>query len=266
MIAELFTTFIYQPFFNILVLFYWLLGLVTQGQPDMGIAVILLTILIRILLLPMSLAGDKSEAERRLIGKKIKELEETFAHDPIAFRQHKKLVLRQSRGVVAGEILSLVIQVAISLMLWRIFARGLEGEDLHLLYSFMPDVQEPYNLLFLGRFDLSHTSVFLNLIQSLSIFVLETLSIYTSPYPPEKGEVVRLQLILPVVSFFIFMFLPAGKKLFIITTLLISILITLYKYIKHRFQAYKLEMEAKEQAAIAANEHSGHEQVVVDVK
>jgi YidC/Oxa1 family membrane protein insertase len=261
MIAELFTTFIYQPFFNILVFFYWVLGLVSEGEPDMGIAVILLTILIRILLLPMSLAGDKSEADRRQIGKKIKELEATFAHDPIAFRQHKKLVLRQSRGVVVGEIVSLIIQVAISLMLWRIFARGLEGEDLHLLYSFMPKVEEPFNLVFLGKFDLAHASVFLNLFQSLCIFVLETLAIYTSPYPPEKGEVVRLQLILPVVSFFVFMFLPAGKKLFIITTLLISILLTLYKYVKHRFEAYKLKAE-EEQAA-----HSeGDQKLVVDMK
>jgi membrane protein insertase Oxa1/YidC/SpoIIIJ len=261
MIAELFTTFIYQPFFNILVLFYWLLGLFTQGQPDMGIAVILLTILIRILLLPLSLAGDKSEAERRQIGKKIKELEETFAGDPIAFRQHKKMVLRQSRGVVIGEIVSLAVQVAISLMLWRIFARGLEGEDLHLLYSFMPEVEEPFNLVFLGRFDLAHSSVFLNVLQSLCIFVLETLSIYTSPYPPEKGEVVRLQLVLPVVSFFVFMLLPAGKKLFIITTLIISILLTLYKFAKHRFEAYKLKKEEAE-AALA----EGQQKLVVDMK
>ncbi len=261
MIGELFTTVIYQPFFNVLVFFYWILGLVTQGQPDMGIAVILLTILIRVLLLPLSLAGDKSAAERRQIGQKIKDLEVTFAHDPIGFREHKKLVLKQSRGVLIGEIVSLAVQVAISLMLWRIFARGLEGEDLHLLYSFLPKVEEPFNLLFLGKFDLSHSSVLLNLIQSLCIFVLETLSIYTSPYPPEKGEVVRLQLVLPVVSFFVFMFLPAGKKLFIITTLLISILLTLYKFVKHKYEAYKLKSEEAEQARL-----TGEEKVVVDMK
>jgi Ca2+/Na+ antiporter len=128
----------------------------------------------------------------------------------------------------------------------------------------MPKIEEPFNLVFLGRFDLAHTSFALNLIQSLAIFVLETLSIYTSPYPPQKGEVVRLQLVLPLVSFFIFMFLPAGKKLFVITTLLISIILVLYKYIRRRFEAYKLDQEAKEQAAL--NGERPEEQVVVEVK
>ena len=262
-LSDLFTTVIYKPFFNVLVFFYWILDQVTQGHPDMGIAVILLTILIRILLLPMSLAGDKSEAERRLIGQRVKELEEKYATDPIAFRHEKKQLLRQSKLVLAGELFSLAIQVAISLMLWRIFAQGLEGEDLHLLYPFMPKIEEPFNLVFLGKFDLAHSNIFLNLMQSLMIFILETLSIYTSPYPPEKGEVVRLQLILPIVSFFIFMLLPAGKKLFIITTLIFSIVLTLYKYIRHKYAEYKLKVAEKEAAQAAANQS---EKVVVDVK
>jgi membrane protein insertase Oxa1/YidC/SpoIIIJ len=257
---DLFTTVIYQPFFNVLVLFYWILDQIT-GNADMGVAVILLTILIRILMLPMSLAGDKSEKDRREISRKVKELEARYSHDPVMFKKEKRKVLHESKAVLIAEFFSLGIQVAISLMLWRIFASGLGGDDIHLLYPFMPEVELPFNLVFLGKFDLTHTSVILNLTQSLMIFVLETLSIYTSPYPPEKGEVVRLQLVLPVVSFFIFMFLPAGKKLFIITTLMFSVILTLFKYIRHRFEAYKLKIEEKERQAAEAVE-----KVVVEVK
>jgi len=263
-LSALFVLFIYQPFFNILVFFYFILEKTMGENADMGIAVILLTILIRILLLPMSMAGDKSEAERREIAQKVHGLELAFAHDPIALRQHKKLLLQQNRWVVVGELFFLAIQVIISLMLWRIFARGLEGEDFHLLYGFMPTVTLPFNLVFLGRFDLAHTSFFLNLLQSLLIFAVETVSIYTSPYPPEKGEVVRLQLVLPVVSFFVFMFLPAGKKLFVITTLTISLLLVIYKHILRRFEAYKIDQEAKELAA--AQGLIPEERVVVETK
>lgn len=263
MLTDLFTTVIYQPFFNVLVLFYWILDQVTGGNADMGVAVILLTILIRILLLPMSLAGDKSEKERREIAKKVKELEAQYSNDPVAFKKAKRKVLHESKAVLVAEFISLGIQIAISLMLWRIFATGLGGEDIHLLYPFIPQVELPFNLVFLGRFDLTHTSLTLNFIQSLMIFILETLVIYTSPYPPEKGEVVRLQLILPVVSFFAFMFFPAGKKLFIITTLIFSILLTLYKFIKHKFEAYKLKVEEKEQQAADPN---SSEKLVVDVR
>lgn len=262
-IAELFTTIIYQPFFNILVFFYWVEGKITQGTPDMGIAVIFLTILIRILLLPMSLSGHDSEADRREIAEKLKQLEHQYSADPIAFQKARKQLYASRRKIFAGELVSLTIQVIIFFLLYRIFTTGLEGADVHLLYAFMPKVELPFNLLFLERFDLAHTSVVLNLIQSLCIFALETLAIYTSPYPPAKGEVVRLQLIMPVVSFFIFMFLPAGKKLFVITTLLFSMILVMYKFIRRSLEDYKAKKEAEE-AALAAGQVE--EKVVVEVK
>lgn len=245
-IGAIFTTLIYQPFFNLLVFFYWILDQVTGGYPDMGVAVILLTIAIRFLLLPMTLSGEKSEKDRRDIAQKIKEVELAYSHDPIAAKAETKKVMRKGQKVVVGELISLAIQVIIALMLYRIFSTGLEGEDFHLLYSFMPKIEEPFNLLFLGRFDLAHASLVLNLAQSLAIFAMETLAVLTSPYPHSRNEVVRLQLVLPVVSFLIFMFFPAGKKLFIITTLLFSIILTLIRYVRRRYLEYKDEKEALE--------------------
>jgi len=266
-LVNLFVLIIYQPFFNILLFFYWLMSLVTHGHPDMGVAVIFLTVVIRILMLPLSLSEDRSEEERRQIYKTLKELEVIHADNPVEYRARKKALFRSRRGIVAGEFFSLFIQVAITLMLWKIFTSGLEGADTHLIYSIMPKIPQPFNLIFLGRFDLSKPNIILNIIQSLCIFVLETLSIYTSAYPPEPGEVVRLQLILPLVSFFIFMFLPAGKKVFIITTLLFSIVITLYKYFKHRYEQYKFKKaEEAEAAAAALSAVASHEPIVVATK
>lgn len=256
---ELFTTFIYQPFFNIIVFIYWTLQQLSPDHADMGVAVILLALVVRILLLPLSLSGEKSESERREIAKKISEAEEEHRHDPVMERAEKTRIMRSNRGVVIGELFSLGIQVAISLMLWRMFETGLTGQDLHLLYPFMPEVSVPYNLNFLGMFDLTHTSWRLNLFQSFLIFLLETLSINTSPYPPKPGEVVRMQLVLPLVAFLIFIRLPAGKKLFVITTLLFSICLTLFKYTKRKFNDYKVKFEAK-QASLE------EEKVVVEQK
>ncbi len=254
-----FVVLIYQPFFNLLVFLYWLLEFMTGGNADMGVAVIILTIIIRFLLLPISFAGEKSEAERREIAHKIKDIEQQHQAEPILQKKLKAEVMKKSRPVFFGEIFNLAIQVAIALMLYRIFNTGLSGADVHLLYPFMPEVELPFNLVFWGRFDLTHTSVILNLVQSITIFVLETLTMYYSPYPVRKDEVVRYQLILPVASFLIFMFLPAGKKLFIITTMLFSIVLTLIKIVRWKFEAYK---EKKEQEELQAAEES----VVVDVK
>lgn len=258
---HLFTVLIYQPFLNILVLFYWMLDQVTGGNPDMGIAVIMLTILIRLLLLPISLMEDKGEKDRRDLVKRNLDLEQLYASDPIALRQEQKKLFRRNRGVVVGELFSLFIQVTISLMLWRIFEKGLTGQDLHLIYPFMPDVHQPFNLVFLGKIDLTHTSFWINLLQSIMIFLVETVAIITSPYPPMKGEVVRMQLVLPVLSFIVFLGFPAGKKLFVITTLMISLILLLFKYVKYRFQDYVAKQEEKERLAA-----SGEERVVVETK
>lgn len=240
----LFITFVYQPFLNILVFLYWILDLVTGGNPDMGIAVIFLTLFIRILLFPMTLAGSRSEKERRDIAQQVKKIENEYSAEPVKKERAKKQLLKTNRRILVAELVSLSIQVTIALMLWKIFETGLPGEDLHLIYSFMPEVQQPFNLTFLGTYDLSHTSFTLNLVQSILIFVFEIVAAFNSPYPVKRSEVVRLQLVLPVVSFVIFMRLPAGKKLFVITSLCFSILWTIFKIVRRRFLNYKDKWES----------------------
>jgi membrane protein insertase Oxa1/YidC/SpoIIIJ len=258
-LSHWFTTIIYQPFFNLLVFFYWMLDLITGGNADMGIAVILLTLVIRFLLLPLALAGDKSEAERREIAARIKEAEEEYADEPVLRKKATKHIMRSSRPVLIGEIFNLFIQVVIALMLWRMFNTGLTGEDIHLIYPFMPEVTQPFNLVFLGDFDLTHPSWRLNMIQSLLLFILETISVYISIYKVSKEDVVRLQLVLPVVSFLIFLALPAGKQLFVITSLAFSIVLTFFKAIQRRYEDYKAKVAAAEAA-------QDEEKIVVETK
>jgi len=247
LITHFFTIFIYQPFFNLLVFFYWLLGL-GGGVADMGVAVIILSIIVRIILLPVSLAGDRTEAERREINAKLAKIEKDFAHEPIRLKQEYKKILRGNKRIIFSEILNLGIQMMVALMLWRVFETGLEGKDLHLIYNFMPKIKLPFNLMFLGKYDLSRPNIILNLLQSFLIFLFETVLMLTSTYKVERKDVIRLQFTLPLVSFLIFMFMPSGKKLFIITSLIFSILLVFYKTVKRTYNDYKRKAEEKELA------------------
>jgi len=74
-IFSLFSTFIYEPFLNILLFFYWITDVLTLGHPDMGVAVIMLTIFVRMILMPMYLSGKKTENERREISRKMEEIQ-----------------------------------------------------------------------------------------------------------------------------------------------------------------------------------------------
>lgn len=272
---DIFVAVIYQPFLNILVFFYWLLGQIPGVEPDMGIAVILLTIIIRLLLLPVSLASDRNEKERREISQKAKKIQEEYATDPVAQNRELKTIMRANPRILIAEFVELVINVIITLMLIRLFASGLEGEDLDLLYPFLPHPETPYNLVFLGRFDLAEPNFFLNLLQSLVILAVEITAEFTSPFrnllskeraPLEYNSITQpknvyaretrlrvrsLQVALPVVSFLVFMFLPAGKKLFIITTLLFSMLLMILKAVRRRFMELFPAEEAVEAPIVA---------------
>lgn len=243
---DAFILIIYQPFLNILLFLYWILGLFTPTPPDMGVAVILMTLFIRFILLPFSLSGTKSEADRREIAQKVHELEVAYREDPQGFRKARKKIFVRKPNVLIGEMISLFIQIAIALMLWKMFETGLEGGDFQLIYSFMPEIEKPLNLLYLGRYDLTHPSIVLNLVLAFLLFVFETLAGLTSPYPTTRAEVVRLQLTLPIVSFLIFLRLPAGKLLFVIVTMIVSIILLVGQFIYRKFTEYKLKQEEKE--------------------
>src|SRR3989338_10684245 len=108
-------------------------------------------------------------------------------------------------------------------MLWRIFSKGLLGADFHLLYDFVPQPKEALNLTFLGKYDLTHPNATLNALQSILIFGLEAELGLFSPFPLTRRDIILMQFTLPLGSYIIFSQLPAGKKLFIITSLLFSI-------------------------------------------
>ncbi|MCD8484029.1 YidC/Oxa1 family membrane protein insertase [Candidatus Woesebacteria bacterium] len=232
---SLLTAIVYQPFLNLIVLFYWLLDFTSFGH-DMGIAVILLTIVFRLLLLPITLASHRSEKERRDIQKKVERIEDEYHGRPVEKEAAVKRLLRANPRIIFAEVFMFVIQMGIALILWRIFGSGLTGQDLHLLYDWMPDVEQPFDMMFLGRFDLTHPDWQLNLLQSFLIFLVETVGILSSPYQTNRAEVVRVQLVLPVVSFIIFAFLPAGKKLFVITTLCFSLVVMFLRIIVNWYQ------------------------------
>lgn len=217
----MFETYIYQPFFNILVGLYTILGKISPELADMGIAVIIFSIVVQLILFPLRVAGERSEEEKRKIVEKVNDAKRLYSHEPIRLRHEIKQIMRSNTRSVLATTANLGIGLAIILMLYRIFSTGLEGADFHLLYDFMPH-PEYINLLFLGKYDLAHTNLTLNLIQSLMIFVVEVLVALRSPLPVSRKDKALLQIILPLGSFVVFMFLPSGKKIFMITSLSFS--------------------------------------------
>lgn len=237
----------YQPFLNVLVVIYYGLKLVMGERADMGIAVILFTVVVRILMLPLTISANRSEEERRKLEEQVKEIKEKFSADPVSRDAHVKILMRSNKRVVISSTIDLTVQIILVLMLWRIFAKGLLGEDFHLLYDFIPQPKEPFNLTFMGKYDLTHANPTLNAIQSILIFVLEALVGLFSFFPITKRDLILTQFTLPVASYIIFSQLPAGKKLFIITSLLFSICYVTQRQLKHWWYELERKLATKDQ-------------------
>lgn len=239
--VHLFVVIIYQPFFNVLVFFYWALDIITDGNANMGVAVILLAITIRILILPLSIRGMHTEHERIDVSKQISELELAYASDPVLLQEKKKALMRAQPRLVFSEVLNLVIQIMVALMVWRMFQTGLEGGDTELIYPipFLQNVEQPFNLMFRGH-DLGEQSIFYVIISIILLFIMETLSVIAAPKGSlSRSRALKAQIIIPIASFFLFLLMPAGKVLFLITTFTFSIFLTIYKIFTIRFELYK---------------------------
>lgn len=152
LITSFFYIVLYQPIFNALILLY-------QYVPgrDFGIAVIVLTVLIRIVIYPLGTKSIKAQKALSEIQPKIKEIQEKYKHNK---EQQAKAVMefyqKEKINPFSG-CLPLLIQLPIIIALYRVFLtfkEGLNAEELNALYSFV-NYSDSLNTSFLGIVDLT---------------------------------------------------------------------------------------------------------------
>lgn len=171
MISGLFHTFVYNPIYNALVYFVD----IVPGH-DVGIAVIIVTVLVRILLVPLSRKAIKAQMDMKRVAPEIEEIKKRYKEKPEE-QGRAIFALYRERGVspFAG-ILLLLIQLPILLGLYFVFARaGLPAVNTEILYSFVPAPAD-VDMAFLGLIDMASGSLVLALLAGVSQFVYTRLS------------------------------------------------------------------------------------------
>ena len=152
-IASFFYVILYQPLFNFLVLLYNYV----PGH-DFGIAIIVLTIIIRVILYPLSVKALNSQRSLQKLQPMMQEIQKKHKDDKE--KQAKEtldLYKREKINPFSGLFLAL-IQLPILIALYKVFYSGLDPKELTILYSF---VFNPGNInpLFLHIIDLSKPSL-----------------------------------------------------------------------------------------------------------
>jgi YidC/Oxa1 family membrane protein insertase len=145
--SGIFNEIIYKPLLNFAVFLYNLV----PGN-DFGLAIIILTIVVRLILMPLSLKALRSQKALNSLSAKVNEIKEKFKDNKTA-QSEAIMKLYKDEGVnpIAG-CLPILIQLPILLALYKVFSSGLNSQNLDLLYSFIskPGVLNNLSLGFLN--------------------------------------------------------------------------------------------------------------------
>src|SRR5258708_3379619 len=125
--ANWFNLILVYPLLNLLVFFYHYI-------PDIGIVIVLITVLIRILLLPSFHRQLKSQKAMQDLQPKINELKEKFKGDKAGETQAMMELYKKHDFNPMSSCLPLLIQFPILIALYRVFIQSLNGKELVGLY------------------------------------------------------------------------------------------------------------------------------------
>lgn len=147
--ATIFNDVLYRPIFNLAIFLYNIIP-----THDFGVAIVLLTVLVRVVFMPLSIKAIKSQRALNSLGPKINELKEKYKSDSAA-QSAAIMKLYKDSGVnpLAG-CLPLLIQLPILIALYKVFSSGVNIQNLDALYSFIAR-PEVVNKMFLGFLDIT---------------------------------------------------------------------------------------------------------------
>jgi len=148
----------YQPILNLLI---WLHN--TIPGDDFGWAIIGLTVLIKIILLPLSAKSLRSQKSLQELQPKVDELRKKYKDD--RERQGRELMelYRKEKISPFSSCLPLLIQLPFLLAIFQVLRDEVATGNLDLLYSFVA-IPETINTVFLGILNLESPSIIIALI------------------------------------------------------------------------------------------------------
>lgn len=185
--ASFFHTFLYEPIYNLLVFF---LNIVPGG--DIGLAVIVVTITIRLLIMPLSLSAIRTQQAMKAIEPALKEVREKHKNDKEQQAKAMFELYRVHRVNPFASFATLIIQLPILIGLYWVFrTETLPTVDAALLYSFVP-IPDAVSGLFLGFVALSAPSVVLAICAAATQFFQARISVPV-PAPRTPGGAPSMQ-------------------------------------------------------------------------
>lgn len=188
-----------------------------------GFAIILLTLLVRLCVLPFNIMSFKSMKAMQKVQPIIQSLREKYKDDPMRLNQEMMVVMKENGANPVGGCLPMLLQIPVFFALYRVIGSSIE------LYS------SP----FVGWIhDLSAHDPFYVLPVLMSVFMFIQQKITPSTMDPTQAKIMTF---LPVVFSLFMLQLPSGLTLYMVVSTLFGII-----------QQYLIMREKKSVAAVKA--------------
>jgi YidC/Oxa1 family membrane protein insertase len=179
-ISTFFHAVFYNPIYNALVT----LTTVIPGS-DAGIAVIIVTIVIRLILLPFSLSAARTQRAMKTLEPKIKELKEKNKGNKEKEALATLALYREAKVNPFASILTVFVQIPVLLALfWVFYYDPLSTINTARLYAFTP-IPDAVSMQFLGIISVAGKSVILAFLAGITQFYQAHLALSGTMKPSE---------------------------------------------------------------------------------
>lgn len=219
----LYHTFFFDPLYNALIFLFENLS-----WADAGIVIILLTVIVRLILFPLSRKAVVTQVKMAEIAPELEAIKERHKDKPEE-QARQTLALYKNKGINPfSGIFVIIIQIPIIIALYQIFLHFPEVRS-ELLYSFI-SAPEKIGATFLG-FDLSGKSILLALLAGLSSYFQIKIASQSQKSPQGNSfsdNLVRsmhlqMKYFFPVIVFFIAYSVSGVIALYWLTTNIFSV-------------------------------------------
>ncbi len=225
----------------------WVLNLLYKVVPNYGVDIILLTILLKIALWPLSKKGTESTAKMSALNPQIQELQEKYKDNPQKLNQETAALYKESGVSPLGGCLPLLIQFPILIAFYGLLNKHFELRGAMFIPGWIPDLSVPetivtlgFNIPFLGsEIHLLPIIYTVSMILSMSLTNAQNKSVASQG----SGMMKFMTYGMPIFFFFVLYSAPSGLLLYWTVSNILSILQQLYvnKVVKNKPVVVKKE-------------------------
>lgn len=191
--------------------------------PDVGVVILIITVLIKVILYPLTASSIKSQKALTDLQPKLDALKKEFKGNQQRLAQETMKLYKENKVNPMASCLPLLIQLPILIALYYVLQKGLTANNFDLLYSFVKNPGQ-INTVSFGLVDLKNASIVLAVLAGASQF-WQTKMMMRRKAPKEAGEgakdenmmsMMNKQMLyfMPVITVFIGMKLPGGLTLY----------------------------------------------------